>query len=136
MKEERLQILKMVEDGKISVEDAEKLLQAIRPDNWKEAGPSFDERVKEFSQNAESFAKDLGAKTSALYKGVEPKIKKATKVVVEKTAYIVDELSKSLNETLKNMNKDKDTRCCGDDGDKDEDGGGCCCCGPDEPKEN
>jgi|GEM_PF-757949 len=136
MKEERMQILRMVEAGKITAADAAKLFEALKSDSvgsnkeWKQEGPSFDERVKEFSKNAESFAKDLGSKASTLYKdGVQPKVKKATRVVVEKTAHVVEELSRSLNDTVKGFEnaevEDDEECCCCCDGEEHDDD--CCC---------
>ena len=149
MKEERMQILKMVESGKISVDEAAKLLEVINAgsyDPFETYEPSgFDEKCRQFSKNAESFAKDFSAKMGQTFKDVEPKLKKVTKVVVEKTAGVISELSRALNESLKNMEKaeecccDEKEPCCCDEAPAEN----CCnensaenCCCDDVPKEN
>ncbi|GHV42045.1 hypothetical protein FACS189490_10150 [Clostridia bacterium] len=129
MKEERLRILKLIEDGKISADEAVKLLEAIgAPGNGIPDGPTVDERFREFSQNAEAFLKDVGGKFGELYKEAEPKLKKAAKTVVEKTAYVVEEIAKNLNESLKNFKEEDGESCgCGCAHEEEKD---------DEPKEN
>ena len=115
MKEERLKILEMIGEGKISAEEGAKLLEALKigRDKGDYESPSFDERMNKFAKNVESFSKEVGDKMGVAYKNVEPKVKKATKVVVEKTAKVIDELSVKLNETLKNMEKSGEEDCCG-----------------------
>lgn len=132
MKDERLRVLQMVEDGKISVDEATKLLDALKAsaDEQYYAGPDFQDKMKDFSRNVESFAKEFGGKMEGKFKEMEPKIKKATKVVVEKTAGLVDEISKALNESLKNFEHGD---CCEDDEDDCDCG---CCCGEDDNTTN
>lgn len=133
MKEERMKILKMVEDGKISVDDATKLLESLKEtypfEMYEES--EFNEKVKQFAKNAENFARDIGDKMGSFAKDMEPKVKKATGFVVGKTAAVVDEISKNLNEFLKNMNSGE--KCCDD-----EPGENCGCgCGcEDEDRKN
>ena len=130
MREERIKILQMVEDGKISVEEAGKLLEALGVS----CGPEFfyDEedfadKMKDFCQNTESFLKNVGCKISDFAKDMEPRIRNITKVTVSKTADIVEELGKALAACLNSLNKDS----CPESED-------CCCCGEkaEESKEN
>jgi hypothetical protein len=66
------QILKMVEDGIISVDDAVKLLEAVRHVNgyhrhWLKPdfdSKTFDDKIGKFSRQVESFAKDVKDRVS------------------------------------------------------------------------
>jgi len=107
MKQERMKILELLDQGKITASEAANLLEALkcseREPFWdEESSKRVQEKVNKFTKNVEDFSKDVGDKLECFYKEVEPKLRTATKVVVEKTANIVDEISKSLNETLKN----------------------------------
>ena len=132
MKQERLKILGMLEEGKITADDASKLLESLkragRQDRWDDLEDwDFGEHVKSFSKNVEEFSREVGAKMDSAFKTMEPKLRQATKVVVEKTASLVEEISKSLNESLKNMENQKNGCCCEDE--KEEK---CDCEGPKE----
>lgn len=102
---EKTKILQMVEDEIITVEEAIDLLEAIKDDytDDRHIQREFDEKVRRFADNCESFAKDFGDKIEDAFKSAEPKFKKATKKIVSKTAEIVDDLSKSLYESLENL---------------------------------
>ena len=134
MKQERLKILEMLEDGKITADEASKLLESLKhagkQSRWDDDGEDFDfgERVNAFSKNVEEFSREVGAKMNTAFKTMEPKLRAATKVVVEKTANVMGEISRALNESAKNMARDKS--CC-------EEEESCCCGDADEgPKEN
>ena len=109
MKQERMKILELLDQGKITAAEAASLLEALKAGDKQEefwdddTKRTVQEKVNQFSQNVESVSKDVGEKLESVFKEIEPKLRAATKVVVEKTAFIVDEISKSLNETLKNM---------------------------------
>jgi len=129
MKNERLKILQMLEDGKISADEAARLLEALR--NGKDAekeNMSFDEKVSQFSASAKEFAKEFGSKMNSAYKSTKPKINSATQVVIKKTAGVVEGLSKALNEAVANNELKKAGKgakpvkeCCGEtEGDGDE----------------
>ena len=129
MQNERLQVLKMVEDGKINVDDATKLLEALKT-TGAPAGPVFEEKFKDFACDMKEFCKDVTCKINEMTKKAEPKVKEFAKTVVTKTANIADNISQSLNEKIKNMDDCCECNC-------DE----CCpptteetCC--DEPKDN
>ena len=120
MKQERMKILELLDQGKISATEAANLLEALKASDsqerlWDESTrKSVQEKVNKFSQNVESISKDVGDKLESTFKDVEPKLRSMTKVIVEKTANIVDEISKSLNETLKNLEEKraKEACCC------------------------
>ena len=131
MQNERMQVLKMVEDGTITVDEATKLLETLQATS-NEPGKQFEEKFKDFSRDMKEFAKDVTCKINELSKKAEPKIKEFTKNVVAKTADIADNISQSLNEKIKNMEA---CGCCCNEAE-----GGCNCNGPrpaeqEEPKE-
>ena len=155
MKEERLAILNMLNEGKINADEAVRLLDTLAkgggPEQKKNkanrhyAHVEFDEgemeeRFKKFAQAAENFSREFGEKVSGTFKDFEPKFKKTAKTVMEKTASVVDDLAKALNESVKNMEQ-KLNECCEEDccdGNDDcckDDDCGCGCC-DDTPKEN
>ncbi len=124
MKQERLKVLTMLENGTITVDDATRLLEAIGASNRiSECGVMFEEQASKVAQTLDSVSKDVGNKMGAVYKSVEPKVKLAAKVVAEKIAAVADDVSKSLNETAKNL-QTEETCCCEDDD--------CCCCCADD----
>jgi hypothetical protein len=119
MKQERMKILELLDQGKITAAEAASLLEALKANDaqdrfWDEDTAKYvHEKVNKFSQNVEGLSKDVGDKLEAAFKEIEPKLRAATKVVVEKTAVIVDEISKSLGETLKNLEeKCSEEKCC------------------------
>jgi len=128
MKQERLKILSMVEEGKITVDEATKLLEALKDSSpWLDEYESWEveDKINRFARNAENFSKEVVGKVGSAYKGVEPKLEKATKTVLEKTAAIIDDISRSINDSLKKMDEEKD---------KDDCGCGCGC--EDQPQNN
>jgi len=146
MREERMRVLALVEEGKITVEDATKLLEALSmsvspTEEYAQDSREFERKVNAFAKNAEAFARECGCKMEGAFREVEPKLRKASKVVLTKTASVIDELAKALNENLQNMEKQdcccNDNCCCDDDccDDTAEDCG--CGCGCDDaPREN
>ena len=139
MKQERMKILELLDQGKITAGEAANLLEALKASDIQErlwdddTKRSVQEKVNQFSQNVESVSKDVGEKLESAFKEIEPKLRTVTKVVVEKTANIVDEISKSLNETLKNLEEKRaqeeaccegsETECC----DSEPVSNDCCC---------
>lgn len=117
---ERLKILEMLENGKINASEAEYLIKALKPSakhNWhgRNHHNDFSEAEDELgrlSDTVENFAKSFGEKVVALGKDVEPTLKKATKKVVEKTASVFDDISKSLNETLDTWQEEESKKSC------------------------
>lgn len=104
LKEERLLILHMIHEGKISSEEGSKLLESIKFNAEDEyQGIDMEDKINKFSTTVDSFAKDVGSKIGTAFKDAEPKIKKATKKALEKTALVMEDISKSLNESIKSM---------------------------------
>ena len=125
MKKERIKILEMLEEGKISVDDATKLLESLKgcgDFGWEPGYEDAEEKLHQFSKNVDSFARDFSEKFSVVFKEVEPKLKSATRVVLEKTVSLLDDVSRSLHEAANNM--EPKCNCVEED-----------CC-EDEPKKN
>ncbi|MCL2169555.1 MAG: hypothetical protein FWB74_05965 [Defluviitaleaceae bacterium] len=113
MQEERMQILKMIEDGKITVDESIKLLDALGGAVAKAPSADFEKKFNSFVKDTGDFFKDMGKKVNEMYKSAEPKIKDATKTVVAKTAEVCENISKSLNEKVEKMDtKDCCDPCC------------------------
>ena len=105
MKQERMKILELLENQKISADEAASLLEVLKHDDHHhlisdDAAEQMEEKFKSFAKNVDGFAKDFGTKVHCAYKEVEPKLKKASCVALEKTATIVDNIAKSLHESL------------------------------------
>lgn len=122
-KEERMLILNMVAEGKISVDESLKLLESLNAGQTKEDFTydynydfDFEEKVSKFSKSVDEFAKEMKDKFSVTFKDVEPKVKKATKTVVQKTVSVLDEISSSLNETLRNLDENNEADTPADNG--------------------
>ena len=108
-KEERMLILNMVREGKITVDESIKLLEALN-EGESEAfegnyGYEMEDKVNSFTASLDNFAKDMNEKAKTTYKDFEPKLKNATKTVVEKTVGVLVDITNSLNESLQNMEK-------------------------------
>jgi|GEM_PF-571198 len=139
LKEERLKILELLEQGKIKSSEATELLGALKVGAPEEHIKSVDleEKFNKFCKSLDAFAKDVSDKVGEFYKDVEPKVKEVTKKTIEKTVTVVDDLSKNLNESLKSMEEDEKKSCCKDDCcDEENENDDCCedddCCGEDE----
>jgi len=113
MKEERMQVLEMLAEGKINADEAERLLALLTKTNKsersKEVVCDINEKTAAFNEKVNAAVKEFVDKIDRLTKDVEPKLKKAAQIVVENTVSTVDELSKTFNETVK---KEEDTCCC------------------------
>ncbi|MDR1688187.1 MAG: hypothetical protein LBS21_06195 [Clostridiales bacterium] len=133
MKEERMYILQMLGEGKISADEAAKLLEAVgkKPmrEYWDEDF-NAEEKIRKFSQSVESFAKDFGSKIEHTFKDMEPKVRSTTKKVMEKTASVVDDISKALYESIKNLEPKEPDCGANESADTDEEPA------DDEPREN
>ncbi len=107
MKKMKSRILTLLEEGKITADEAHKLLEAIKPNDCDYdtvfSKENVEEKLNSFSQSVDSFAKEFSDKINEVYKGMEPTVKKTTKVVVEKTVKVLDEISKSLSESIQNI---------------------------------
>jgi len=115
MQEERMQVLKMIEDGKITVDEATKLLDALKTSSH-EYSPGFEEKFNKFSAESKEFFKEMGVKIGEMCEKARPKIESATKTVAAKTADIADNIAQSLNEKIAKMEEKCDCSdgCCGE----------------------
>ena len=117
MKQERLKVLNLLEEGKITAEEAGLLLDKLNQHDHhfisEETAEQVEEKLHRFAKSAENFAKEFSQKAACAYKDVEPKLKKVSQTVLEKTASIVDEIAHTLHDTLE---KAKSEKCCEEDG--------------------
>jgi polyhydroxyalkanoate synthesis regulator phasin len=106
MKNERLKILSMLEEGKITAEEARLLLEAVKDSGGESAFGFGDEtaeqRLQRFAKNVENFAREVGSRVESAYREVEPGLKKASLTVLERTADVIDNIAKTLNESIEN----------------------------------
>ena len=105
MKQERLKVLSLLEEGKITADEASSLLDRLNQADShhfisEDTAEQVEEKLHRFAKSAEHFAKEFGQKAATAYKDVEPKLKKASQTVLEKTAAVVDEIAHSLHDTL------------------------------------
>ena len=96
MKEERIMILKMVDEGKISVDDGVKLLKAIN-------------KASDAEEKISNAAKQFKSKMSDIAKEAEPKVKKVANDLKIKSSELADEISERLKSGVA---KGKDTCDC------------------------
>lgn len=140
MKHERMKVLEMLDEGKITAEEAAKLLEAMKSSGGSshtfvfddEAEKDMDEKLGRFTQGVDNFTREFGGRIESLYKDIEPKVRKASQSVLEKTAAVFDEISKSLNESLENARRTVDEAAECKDNCQDE----CCCNSPEEKPED
>ena len=129
-KEERLLILNMVSEGKITVDESMRLFEALN-DGESDFGTNYntemEDKVNGFTASLDSFAKEVNEKAKTTYKDFEPKLKNATKTVVEKTVSVLNDITKSLNESLQNMEKSEKCECGEDCGCESNEPSGCQC---------
>jgi hypothetical protein len=95
MKEERMMILKMVDEGKISADDGVKLLKALNKSVDTEE--KLSKAAKQFKSKVGDFAKEA-----------EPKVKKAAHDIRVKSG----EVAEVIGEKIKNRMNAKDTCDC------------------------
>jgi len=121
-KTERMRVLDLLDAGKITADEATKLLDALGGSHFisKESRDNLEERVGQFAKEVNKFAKDIGCKVQDMYKDVEPKIKKASQSALEKAAAVLDDLAHNINDSL-------EKECCADAE---------CKCDDDAPKPN
>ncbi len=98
MNEERLMILKMLEQGKISSEEATKLLDSLK--NKESSYSRFSNNNESQSAektNFEALAKDVGKKLDIFARDFEPKFQKFTQSFAEKTVEVAERISKNIS---------------------------------------
>lgn len=112
MKEERMAILRMLESGTISADEAERLLNALQETgDKKDFSESFNNVLAKTGDVLDSLAQTIGKKAGAVAKVVsekaeeaKPEIKKAAKVVKEK----VNEAAENIREDIRKKKNSED----------------------------
>ncbi len=118
-KDERMTILNMIQEGKITVDEGTKLLAATHAHRMEDIKNDFTSSVNKFSLDVQAFAKEVANKSTAAfhdvsnkvtdgYKSVEPHLEKATKTVKDKSSELLGDASKTLekaSEILGNESK-------------------------------
>lgn len=119
MPNEKLSILKMLENGKITSDEAARLLEALGRSESRESAPTPRPRYEDTSSRSnspsgaprkstssgspvaglDSLADDLGRKFDAFAKDFEPRLQKFSEVVAEKTVAVADKIAKTLEPT-------------------------------------
>jgi len=114
---EKMRVLDLLEAGKISAEEAARLLESLgKPRMFdKEKREQMEEKLHKFAADVNRFAKDIGEKVHCMYKNVEPKIKKVSHTALEKAASALDDLAHTIHESMKKGEK----ACCGEADDAD-----------------
>jgi len=110
MADEKSRVLDMLNEGKITADEAVKLIEALGGGPRfisKERREDMEEKIHQFAKDVKRFAGNTGEKIKVIYHDVEPKVKEATKNALEKLASGLDGLAKKLNESL-----EKDCCCC------------------------
>ncbi|MBR1735956.1 MAG: hypothetical protein IJ736_02910 [Firmicutes bacterium] len=95
MTEETKMILKMVEDGKITSDEAIKLLKTLRDRN-NGCGIDIEDKIQKASKAVGGFAKDVNKTVSSLAKKAEPVVKDFTYTVIDKTSEITNNVGKAV----------------------------------------
>lgn len=103
--EEKILILRLLEEGKITKEEAFSLLEALN-DNLcngkhkrKKDDFSFEDDLNKFAKSVEKFAEEVNSKVSTTFKEIEPKVKKNTQNILNKTSELLSNLSKNFDNT-------------------------------------
>jgi len=124
---EKMRVLELLENGKISADEAAKLLEALGASRFvsRETRDNVEEKLHNFANDVTKFAKDVGCKVQDFYKTQEPKIKKASHTALEKAAAALDSLAKNIGNSLDNA--EVTIVCCDDE---------CTCEKDDAPKPN
>jgi len=122
MNNEKIRVLDMLDAGKITAEEAARLLDALKGQSFmaKETRDNVEDKLRHFGQECSRLAREAGTKLQVLYKEVEPKVKKASQAALEKAACVLEDLACAINKSLEK------TECCADED---------CCCATEEAKE-
>ena len=115
MNQEKMRVLDLLEAGKITAADAAMLLDALgKPQGFmsKETRENVEEKLQRFAQDCGKLAKEVGEKVQVFYKGVEPKIKKASQTALEKAACVLEDLACTISESLEKAECCDDENCC------------------------
>lgn len=87
MKEERMMVLNMVNEGRITAEEAVNLLNALNKSN-----------SETISATAKTFAKGVKEKTADIVEKAEPKVKKAAQDIAEMSVEVFGNIKDKIKE--------------------------------------
>ncbi|MCI8342236.1 MAG: hypothetical protein HFE62_03360 [Firmicutes bacterium] len=116
MKEERMAILSMVEKGVITVEEAERLFNAIGNKNSTDISEKIGEAITKAGEGLSAIAKTVGEKTEKFVEDSKPVVKKAGEKLdkavddvrpIAKKA--VDSVAEKAENMIKNIKKGDDS---------------------------
>ncbi|WP_058486801.1 SHOCT-like domain-containing protein [Defluviitalea phaphyphila] len=108
MSEERKMILKMVDEGKITPEQAIEMLKATNTSEEKNEQYENYTKSEDFIQDMEKWAKDFAKKMGSTIKDLEPKLRKMTQIMVQNTVNTVEEIGKVFKEQNEDSKEDKE----------------------------
>lgn len=108
MSEETKMILKMVDEGKITPEQAVEMLNALGKDDSVKEDSEFEFRGEEFIKDVERWAKDFASKMGNTVKDIEPKVKKIVKIMIQNTAKSIEEVGKVIKGQEEAFDDDND----------------------------
>ena len=131
MNNEKMRVLDLLEAGKITAADAAMLLDSLGKSHGfmsKETRENVEDKLQRFAQDCSKLAKEVGEKVHVFYKGVEPKIKKASQTALEKVAVTLEDLACSISESLEKAECCEGETCCEATEEK--------CCSDEAPREN
>jgi len=115
MNNEKMRVLDLLEAGKITAADAAMLLDSLGKSQRfmsKETRENVEDKLQRFAQDCGKLAKEVGEKVHVFYKGVEPKIKKASQTALEKAACVLEDLACTISESLEKAECCNDESCC------------------------
>lgn len=98
MSEETRMILKMVDEGKITPEQAVEMLKAVGNEDPCFGGHQNEHRGDEFVQEMDKWGKEFAQKMGSTVKDLEPKIRKMVQIMVQNTVKTVEEVGKVFRE--------------------------------------
>lgn len=106
MSEETRMILKMVDEGKLTPEQAVEMLKAVGSDDIRGDRDHNDNKADEFVQDLDRWGKELAQKMGNAVKDLEPKLRKMMQIMVQNTMKTVEEVGKVFRE--QNEQKEQD----------------------------
>ena len=118
---EKLKVLELLENGKITADEAARLLEVLGNSRIvsKETRENVEEKLHQFACSVNKYAKEAGCKIQELYKQAEPKLKKASQGALEKAASALDNLAHNISDSLEKSECCEDESCeCNDNGPK------------------
>lgn len=90
MNDERMLILKMIDEGKITVDEGVKLLKTVS------RTAEVEEKLGEAAKKAQAIAMEVKDKAVELAKDAEPKVKKAAQVIGEKATEVASTIKDAI----------------------------------------